>query len=92
MMHGQKNIRLVPESSGIDSIKISTVYVHSDAKDLFWNSFLLHECIASSFSGVSETVQESTFWNDEELICHDRLNGLHVRIAMDFQCSFQSWE
>ena len=39
------------ESSKTDNIKISMVYLHSGAKALLQNSFLVHQYIASSVYG-----------------------------------------
>jgi hypothetical protein len=39
-----------PESSETDGIRTNAVYLHSGAKGILWNSFLLHQYTASSIS------------------------------------------
>lgn len=39
-----------PESSETDGMRMNAVYLHSGAKGVLWNSFLLHQYTASSIS------------------------------------------
>jgi hypothetical protein len=58
-----KKVNPYPESSETDGVKISTVYLHSCAKDFLRNSMNMPLPV---FLGAFEAVLKSTFWNAAE--------------------------